>query len=304
MMIGDVHQEEELNETAEERKLRLAKKYLEEIEIEEKERLESQEIDKSLIEDRLEDETAVPYKKEKQKIIADKIAVVSDLDTTKHLKNGHKLSVTCVCFSPDAAYVFSGGKEGSIIKWCLKAKRKLKIIPAERKGQNEKKMGHSGPVSSIAISTSGKFLATSGPECDIRIWNTEDMSLHHRFEGHRAQVTGLAFRRSTHSLYSCGKDRIVKVWNVDELMYVEDLFGHQDPITSIDSLFRERCITAGGRDSTIRVWKIPEESQLVFQGTSNQSIDCVKFLTEQHFVSGGDDGFVRLISLIAVPETN
>jgi len=47
---------------------------------------------------------------------------------------------------------------------------------------------------------------------------------------------------------------------------------------------------------TIRIWKIIEESQLVFQG-SGHSLDCVKLLDEQHFISGGDDGSICLWGL-------
>lgn len=66
--------------------------------------------------------------------------------------------------------------------------------------------------------------------------------------------------------------------------------GHQDAITSIDALNKERAITAGGRDNSLRVWKIPEESQLIFNGHQG-SIDCVRLINEDHFVSCGDDGY-------------
>lgn len=97
------------------------------------------------------------------------------------------------------------------------------------------------------------------------------------------------FKKETHTLYSCSKDKLVRVWSLDEMAYVETLFGHQDSITSIDALMRERTVTSGGRDATLRLWKIAEESQLVFNG-HNGSIDNVRFINEDNFVSGGDDG--------------
>lgn len=66
-------------------------------------------------------------------------------------------------------------------------------------------------------------------------------------------------------------------------------FGHQNQITSIDALYKERTITSGGADGTIRVWKIVEESQLVYNGHSG-SIDCVKLITEEIFLSCNDNG--------------
>jgi len=85
----------------------------------------------------------------------------------------------------------------------------------------------------------------------------------------------------------------VKVWNLDEMSYVETLFGHQDSIQAIDSYVRDRAITVGARDASARIWKIPEESQLVFHG-SQHSLDCVKLLDEQHFVTADDNGSISL----------
>ena len=81
-------------------------------------------------------------------------------------------------------------------------------------------------------------------------------------------------------------------------------FGHQDRITGIDAGIRERAITSGGRDGTVRVWKIVEESQLVFNApsiasgnastgagsTATGSVDAVKLIDEEHFVTCGEDG--------------
>lgn len=66
-------------------------------------------------------------------------------------------------------------------------------------------------------------------------------------------------------------------------------FGHQNPITSIDAFYKERALTSGGVDGTLRIWKIVEESQLVFNGRQG-SIDTVRFVNEETFLSCSDDG--------------
>ena len=75
--------------------------------------------------------------------------------------------------------------------------------------------------------------------------------------------------------------------------YVETLFGHQDKISGIDCGARERCITVGGRDGSARLWKILEESQLVYNGPQS-SLDCVKLLNEEHWVTAGEDGHLAV----------
>ena len=74
---------------------------------------------------------------------------------------------------------------------------------------------------------------------------------------------------------------------------METLFGHQDKISGIDCGARERCITVGGRDASARVWKIVEESQLVYNGPQS-SLDCVKLLNEEHWVTAGEDGHLAV----------
>lgn len=80
--------------------------------------------------------------------------------------------------------------------------------------------------------------------------------------------------------------KLIKLIQVQLLFYS---FGHQCPITSIDALSRERAITSGGFDKSIRIWKIVEESQLMFNGHEN-SVDAVKLINEENFLSCGDDG--------------
>ena len=49
-------------------------------------------------------------------------------------------------------------------------------------------------------------------------------------------------------------------------------------------------MTCGGRDTSCRVWKLVEESQLVFSG-HRDSIDCIRLINEEHWVTGGQDGY-------------
>ncbi|XP_020709446.2 U3 small nucleolar RNA-interacting protein 2 isoform X2 [Athalia rosae] len=279
-----IHQEDESSdeeeaETAQEKRLRLAKTYLEEIEREEKDRAEFEE---GVVTKRLQDE----YLEEKGRL---RKTVANNY--TGHAEpfllrcKDQKSSITCLCLSSDGKFAYSGSKDGTVVKWSLNERSKLKVIKGKRKGTEGIKY-----VRCLALSTDGKFLAVgdSGSK-DIKIYSGNDLTHIKNFQGHRGVVSGLVFRRDTYMLYSASEDRSVKVWNLDDMAYVESMFGHQNGITSIDALSRERAITSGGFDGTIRVWKIVEESQLIFNGHSG-SIDAVKLINEENFFSCGDDG--------------
>nr|XP_006630762.1 PREDICTED: U3 small nucleolar RNA-interacting protein 2 [Lepisosteus oculatus] len=287
------NEEEEIEETPQEKKLRLAKLYLEQLREEEEKKAEEDSFEKDLIAGRLQEEV-LEQRGKLQRFIAKDLQApdVADL----RLLRGHQLPVTCLVISPDDKHIFSAAKDCSIIKWDVESGKKLHTIPGGRKGTEDRHVGHTAHILSMAISSDGKYLATGDWNKLIMIWEAATCKHLYKFTGHKDAVSGLSFRKGTHDLYSASHDRSVKVWNVSENAYVETLFGHQDVITGLDSLSRERCVTAGGRDGTIRVWKIAEESQLVFHGHEG-SIDCVQLVNEEHMITGADDGSVALWSV-------
>ncbi|CAB3253789.1 unnamed protein product [Arctia plantaginis] len=288
--FSEAEESESDHETAEQKKLRLAKKYLEEIEKEEAKRAELKEID-DVVGDRLKKD----YLELKGKLkyeIAEKFEEPRQEDLRFIRAKEHRLTLTCVCISSDNSFVFTGSKCGTIVKWGVKEKRKLGSLTYKTHSHFLK-----GGIVSIAISTDSKYLVSSDESPNIQLWDPHTLKHIHTFKGHKDFITGLVFRKNTHDLYSASKDRSVKIWSLDEMAYVETLFGHQSPITSIDALTRERAITAGGRDTSVRVWKIAEESQLIFNGPIG-SLDEVKLLDEEHFVSGSDNGSLCVWSLL------
>ncbi|KAK0154014.1 U3 small nucleolar RNA-interacting protein 2 [Merluccius polli] len=286
-------EEEELDETPQEKKLRLAKSYLDQLREEEEKKAEQESFETELVAGRLQDDL-LEQKGKLQRCIA-KDLLPPDASEIRLLR-GHKLPVTCLAISPDEKYIFSASKDCSIIKWDVETGKKLHTIAGGRKGTEARHVGHTTQVLCMAISSDGKYLATGDMNRSIIIWEPETCKLLYKLKGHRGPVSALSFRTGSHDLYSASHDRSVKVWNVDENAYVETLFGHQDAITGLDCLSRERCVTAGGRDNTVRVWKITEESQLVFHGHGG-SIDCIRLINEEHMITGSDDGSVSVWSV-------
>lgn len=285
-------------ETAQEKKIRLAKQYLSSLENRERDEEGDDEEDRetavhrsNMISTQLR-ENVLEKSGQLHRKVADNYSLGpwSEVIT---LKNGHRKTITACVVSQDGKFVYTGSIDCCIIKWDRATGKRIKSIFGDHRHKNPDQFkGHAGRINALAISSDGKFLASGDVNNLIHIWNPNDMSYVHTFRGHRGPVTGLAFRRSFHQLFSCSEDRMIKVWNLDEMAYVESLFGHHDCISAIDSFVRERVLSAGGRDGTIRLWKIPEESHLIFLTGANASIDCVKFIDENHFVSGCDDGLV------------
>ncbi|CAH0386950.1 unnamed protein product [Bemisia tabaci] len=207
----------------------------------------------------------------------------------------HKLPITCLALSPDGKFLFSASKDCNIVKWCLTSKLKVGSILSKHKSKHSahQKHAHSAIIYCLAVAPDNKFLASGDASGTLNLWNPETLVHLSNFKGHKAAVTGVAFCSETNQLYSGSSDRTVNVWNLTDLCFIETLHGHQTGITDVDIMSKDRVITSGGSDNTVRLWKIDEESQLIYAG-HKRNIDLVRRLTNQIFVSAGDDGIICL----------
>uniref|UniRef100_A0A0A9WM40 U3 small nucleolar RNA-interacting protein 2 n=1 Tax=Lygus hesperus TaxID=30085 RepID=A0A0A9WM40_LYGHE len=284
-----VESDEDEHLTPQEKKLQLAKKYLEEIEEEEKKKADGADIDDGVILGRLREDVLRREGKLKKRVADNIITSYEDSDITVLKCKEHKLAITCLAVSSDDK-LFTGSKDASIVKWCLSTMRKVGFIPPRHKDKSNEN-SHATSILCMAISHDDRYLAVGDESNLIQIWDPKTLEHVFTFKGHRGAVTGLSFCRLTHHLYSASHDKTVKVWSMPERAYIETLFGHQAPISALDVLAKDRVVTSGGSDTSVRVWKIEEESQLIFNG-HKQSIDSIRKLSDVHFISCGEDGLV------------
>ncbi len=322
-------------ETAAEKRLRLAQRYLEktqkEVEEYDEYAFDAEEVDRDLLAERLQEDVAESKGKVYRQLAAK--LDFSNADHTQFRWNSGTVTSVAVC----APYAYTTTKDGQLSKWKIQdlpkyqwpqtTRKKPKKPPAPPKRKPERVcttksdhtktkdknfQGHTGSLLTVKASQDGKYVVTGGTDRRMVVHNAEDLKPIRAFSHHRDAVTGLAFRRGTNQIYSCSKDRTVKVWSLDELAYVETLFGHQDEIPDIDALAQERCVSVGARDRTARYWKVPEESQLVFRGGQGEkrgsskveresvanegSMDRVSMIDDELFVTGSDNGDLALWS--------
>lgn len=310
----------EENETAGEKRLRLAERYLDTIREEiDPSGFDAADIDRDLIAERLKEDVA-EAKGQVYRQIASQLAFTTAEHTTFQ---ADQFCPTGIAIAPP--YTFTIAKDITLCKWELPdtnliatqtnmtPRRKPKLLKRfnghHSRAKDTKYLGHTAPILCIAASSSGKFLATGGADKRLVIWDAVKLKPLRVFFQHRDSVMGLAFRRNTHTLYSASADRTIKIFSLDEMTYVETLFGHQDHIVDIAGFAQESCISVGSRDRTARLWRVVEESQLVFRGGGagkssgpeaisyhEGSIDRVAMIDEETFVTGSDNGSISLWS--------
>ncbi|GME51671.1 WD repeat containing protein [Neofusicoccum parvum] len=321
----------EHDETAAERRLRLAERYLDNIREEVDEAgFDAAEIDKDLIAERLKEDVA-----ESKGRVYRHIAESLDFSSAAHTFSRADNHVT-TAIATHPPYAYTTTKDMCLIKWslpdplALTAEHPSNMTPRRRPTQVAFTRGnknhakdpnythHTAPILCVAASPDGQFVATGGADKKLIVWRAEDLTPLKVFTQHRDAVTSLAFRRGKNQLFSASADRTIKTWSLDELAYVETLFGHQDGVIDVAALAQERCVSVGARDRTARLWKVAEESQLVFRGGGSSvtrtnrsdgntakagggfaegSIDRVALVDEETFVTGSDNGAISLWSV-------
>ena len=107
---------------------------------------------------------------------------------------GHRLSVTSAIASESGKYLFTSGKEGTIVKWDLSTGKKLTTKYKIRPLNSDKKVkgkvasdqgikGHTDEVLSLALSGDEKLLASAGRDGRVCIWDAETCEWVKAFSG-------------------------------------------------------------------------------------------------------------------------
>uniref|UniRef100_A0A5B6ZNM4 Putative U3 small nucleolar RNA-interacting protein 2 n=1 Tax=Davidia involucrata TaxID=16924 RepID=A0A5B6ZNM4_DAVIN len=211
----------------------------------------------------------------------------------------HRQSVTAVSLSEDDLKGFSASKDGTIVHWDVDSGKGEKYIwPSEEvlrshgaKDPQGRGTKHSKHVLALTVSSDGRYLASGGLDRHVHLWDTRTREHIQAFPGHRGPISCLTFRQGTSELFSGSFDRTIKIWNAEDRAYINTLFGHQSEVLAIDSLRKERVLTVG-RDRTMHLWKVPEESQLIFRAPAS-SLECCCFISNDEFLSGSDDGSIE-----------
>lgn len=325
---------DEEGETAAEKRLRLAERYLENVkEHVDEAGFDAADIDRDLIAERLQEDVA-ESKGRVYRELASQLAF-NKASQTFFRSNTNSVTSIAAC----APYVYTTTKDLVLHKWRIqdlpqyqfpqttKRKPKKPQAPPRKRPQleawvkgNKSKSNdknykrHTGQILAVAASSDGKFVVTGGEDKKLIVYEADTLQPIKVLTHHRDAITGLAFRRGTNQLYSSSRDRTVKVWSLDELAYMETLFGHQDHVVDIDALAQERCVSVGARDRTARLWKVMEESQLVFRGGGTDkknvpagvdprsllhegSMDRIAMIDDDLFVTGSDNGAISLWSV-------
>ncbi|KAL9124374.1 MAG: hypothetical protein Q9217_006293 [Psora testacea] len=116
-------------------------------------------------------------------------------------------------------------------------------------------LGHQKQVNNVTVSPDGLYIASSGWDNHVKLWNMRDGAFITTLRGHVAPVYMACFSPDSRMLVSGSKDTTLKVWDVRTGKLKEDLPGHKDEVFAVDWSADGGKVGSGGKDKAVRIWR-------------------------------------------------
>lgn len=271
-------EEDAFFETADEKRVRLAKEYLGRL----GEERAPEQVQEQLARDREEQER-------RTKVQVEDLV----LGEPRFLK-GHKGTATCVCLSSDESTLYSGGKDCAVLRWDVETGKKDVFAGGKNRFECG---GHFDRVMSVCLVEERQLLLSAGIDRVVRLWDPRTppkTPCIEKLMGHTGYISALAADPDGMQAYSASMDKSLKVWDLRTRKVRDTLFGHVAGISCMDLYYKGRPLT-GSVDKTARLWKLDKDTHLMFS-RHTYAVDAVAVLDFDRFVSGSQDGSLLLWS--------
>jgi WD40 repeat protein len=157
---------------------------------------------------------------------------------------------------------------------------------------------HRNPVSAVAFSPDGGWLASASFDKSMKVWDTTTGGLVHSFL-HTGAVLCVAFSPDGRRLASSGDDKTVHVWDVTTGREVLGLRGHIGACECLAFSPDGRRLASASMDGTVRIWDATplrgDESQETLSFTHSDDILALALSPDgESVVSAGFDTLVKV----------
>ncbi len=155
-----------------------------------------------------------------------------------------------------------------------------------------------GNLNSVAISSQGQFVATSGSEPDIEIWDTSSNSLVRKLTGHTHLVRSLKLSPDGRQLLSACWDKTLRLWDLASGDCLLELKGHTDYVQDAAFVPGLPQVVSASTDGMVCLWDLASGEPIYWCSGHADSIHTVAVTPNGRVaVSASFDNTLRLWDL-------
>ena len=111
-----------------------------------------------------------------------------------------------------------------------------------------------GANTTAALSANGRWILTTAPGSDPRIWDSHSGTLVSVLTGHESAVTDAAFSPDSAHVITASTDRTARLWSAESGRQIHVFKGHNDEITSAAFDHHGSRVVTASRDRSARIW--------------------------------------------------
>ncbi len=156
--------------------------------------------------------------------------------------------------------------------------------------------GHANSVATVAISPSGKLLASAGFDRTIKLWHLGTGALITTFCGHSEPVLSVIFTPDSQSLISGSVDDTIRIWDIDTEALLYTLTNNAASVMalSVDLSPDGQALVSGSDDHTVKIWQLTS-GRLLQTLVHPRAVTSVDISPDGQFlVSACNDNIIRI----------
>ncbi|KAL6443642.1 hypothetical protein ACFW04_001630 [Cataglyphis niger] len=200
------------------------------------------------------------------------------------IHNAHTKAVSTVAVTSDGVTLISGGCDGQVRVWEVKAdmQRLISILKE-----------HRGPITSLHISNDSENLISSSTDGTCVIWDLIRYARKHTLMENTMFMMA-QFTSDDIQILTCGTDRKIAYWETLDASLVREIEGSSvGTLNCLDISPDGRHFVTGSNDCTVKIWEY-DSANLLYVGISHAAIitGCKYSADGKYIVTISADGAI------------
>jgi len=158
-------------------------------------------------------------------------------------------------------------------------------------------VGHTGRVTSVAISPDGRYTLSGSGDKTIRLWELSSSRSVRTLEGHSGWVQSVTFSPDGNFAVSGSDDMTVRVWELASGRCVQTLEGHTRGVNSVAINPEGRYAMSSSGDKTVRIWELASGRCVQTLEEHKRRVKSVGFSPDGRYAVSDNDNTVQLWEL-------